>query len=58
MGGSRWCFGRNWIVANIDLGPTLLQSIKGMKEWRDPVGGLSDEQMHRVADRDPSAVSR
>ncbi len=48
MGGSRWCFGRNWIVANIDLGPTLLQSIKGMKEWRDPEGGLSDEQMHRV----------
>jgi hypothetical protein len=51
MGGSRWCFGRNRIVANIDLGPSLLQLIKGMKELRDPVDpvhGLSDEQLHQV----------
>jgi hydrogenase/urease accessory protein HupE len=45
MGGSRWCFGRNRIVANIDLGPSLLQFIKGMK----PVEGLSDDQMRQVA---------
>jgi len=49
MGGSRWCFGRNRIVANIDLGPSLLQFIKGMKELRDPVDGLSDDQMRQVA---------
>jgi hypothetical protein len=48
MGGSRWCFGRNRIVANIDLGVALLQTIKGMKEWRDPVDDLSDEQRHQV----------
>jgi hypothetical protein len=45
MGGSRWSFGRNRIVANIDLGPSLLQFIKGMK----PVEGLSDDQMRQVA---------
>ncbi len=49
MGGSRWSFGRNRIVANIDLGPSLLQSIKGIQEGRYPVGSLSDEQMHQVA---------
>jgi len=48
MGGSRWCFGRNRIVANIDLGTALLQAIQGMKEWRAPVDGLPDEQMHQV----------
>ncbi len=48
MGGSRWCFGRNRIVGNIDLGPELLQSIKGMTAWPDPVDGLSDEQRHQV----------
>jgi hypothetical protein len=48
MGGSRWCFGRNRIVANIDLGVALLQTIKGMKEWRDPGDSLSDGQMHQV----------
>ncbi len=49
MGGSRWSFGRNRIVANIDLGPSLLQSIKGIHEGGYPVGSLSDEQMHQVA---------
>jgi hypothetical protein len=48
MGGSRWCFGRNRIVANIDLGPSLLEFIKGMKELRDPLDGMSDDQKHRV----------
>jgi hydrogenase/urease accessory protein HupE len=48
MGGSRWCFGRNRIVANIDLGAVLLKSIKGMEEWRNPVDGVLDEQMHKV----------
>ncbi len=47
VGGSRWCFGRNRIVANIDMNPPLLQAIKGM-QGLDLVGGLSDEQMRQV----------
>ena len=47
VGGSRWCFGRNRIVGNIDMNPPLLQAIKGM-HGLDLVGGLSDEQMPQV----------
>jgi hydrogenase/urease accessory protein HupE len=49
MGGSRWRFGEDSIVANLDLSPALLAEIKGIKEAGYPVYAMSDEQMRRVA---------
>jgi hydrogenase/urease accessory protein HupE len=49
MGGSRWCFGKNTIIGNIDLGPSLLAEIKGIKEGHFDLDSLSDEQLQRVA---------
>jgi hydrogenase/urease accessory protein HupE len=49
MGGSRWCFGKNTIVGNIDLGPSLLAEIKGIKEGHFDLDLLSDEQLQHIA---------
>ena len=32
MGGSRWCLGKNGMIANIDLNQNLLSEINGVKE--------------------------
>jgi hydrogenase/urease accessory protein HupE len=49
MGGSRWCFGKNTIIGNIDLGPSLLAEIKGIKEGHFDLDALSDGQLQRIA---------
>jgi hydrogenase/urease accessory protein HupE len=49
MGGSRWCFGKNNIVGNIDLRPSLLAEIKGIKEGHYDLDSLSDKQLQQIA---------
>ncbi|MGC1456617.1 MAG: HupE/UreJ family protein [Nitrospirota bacterium] len=49
MGGSRWCFGKNTIIGNIDLGPSLLAEIKGIKEGHFDLDSLTDEQLQHIA---------
>jgi hydrogenase/urease accessory protein HupE len=49
MGGSRWCFGKNTITGNIDLGSALLAEIKGIKDGHFDLDSLSDEQLQRIA---------
>ncbi len=49
MGGSRWCFGKNNLVANIDLKPSLFAEIKGIKEGHYNLDSISDEQLRQIA---------
>lgn len=49
IGGSRWCFGKNTITGNIDLGSALLAEIKGIKEGHFDLDSLSDDQLQHVA---------
>ncbi len=48
MGGSRWCFGKNAIVANLDLSPSLLAEIKEIKEGHYDFDSISDEQLQHI----------
>lgn len=48
MGGSRWCFGKNNIIANIDLPASLLAEIKGIKEGHYELDSLSDEKLQQI----------
>jgi hydrogenase/urease accessory protein HupE len=51
MGGSRWCFGTNTIIGNIDLSSSLLGEIQEIKEGHFDLYSLSDEQrQHLVSD--------
>jgi len=49
MGGSRWCFGKDKIVANIDLSPSLLAEIKEIKAGHYDLDSSSDEQLQQIA---------
>lgn len=49
IGGSRWCFGKNTIIANIDLGPSLLAEIKEIKAGHYDLDAISDEQLLHIA---------
>jgi hydrogenase/urease accessory protein HupE len=49
MGGSRWCFGKNNIVGEIDLKPVLFSEIKGIKEGHYNVDAMSEEQLQQIA---------
>ena len=49
LGGSRWCFGKNNIVANIDLSPSLLAEIKEIKEGHYDLASVSDKQLKQIA---------
>jgi hydrogenase/urease accessory protein HupE len=49
MGGSRWCLGKNGIIANIDLNQNLVSEIKGVKEGHFDLESSSDEQLRRIA---------
>jgi hydrogenase/urease accessory protein HupE len=49
MGGSRWCFGKNSITANIDLGQSLLAQIPGIKEGQYNVAASSADQLQQIA---------
>jgi hydrogenase/urease accessory protein HupE len=48
IGGSRWCFGKNNIVGNIDMKPPLLMEIKGIKEGNYNLYSVSDEQLQQI----------
>ena len=48
LGGSRWCFGKNNIVGNIDLKSSLLMEIKGIKEGHYNLDSISDEQLRQI----------
>ena len=49
LGGSRWCFGKNNIVGNIDLKEPLLLAIKGIKERHYDLDSISDGQLQQIA---------
>ncbi len=49
VGGSRWCFGKDHIIGNIDLSPTLLSEIKGIKEGNCNLDSLSEDQLRQIA---------
>jgi len=49
MGGSRWCFGKNNLVADIELKPDLFAEIKGIKEGHYDPNSISDQQMKQIA---------
>ena len=49
VGGSRWSFGKNSIVANLDLNSSLLSEIKGIKEGHYNLDSSSDEQLQQIA---------
>jgi hypothetical protein len=50
VGGSRWCFGKDNIVGNIDFNILLLMEIKGIKEGHYDLNTISDEQLRQIAD--------
>jgi len=49
MGASRWCFGKNNIVGNIDLRSSLFAEIKGIKEGHYDLDSISDKQLQQIA---------
>jgi len=49
MGGSRWCFGKDNLVVNIDLKPDLFAEIKGIKEGRYDLNSISGQQLQQIA---------
>src|ERR1700690_3332692 len=49
IGGSRWCFGKNNVVGNIDLKPSLFAEIKGIKEGHYNLDSLSNAQLQTIA---------
>jgi hydrogenase/urease accessory protein HupE len=50
MGGSRWCFGKDNIVGNIDLKASLLSDIKGIKEAHYNLDSSSGDQLRQIAE--------
>ena len=48
LGGSKWCFGENRILAAIELGVSLFPEIRGVKEGGYDLGSLSDEQLKKL----------
>jgi hydrogenase/urease accessory protein HupE len=49
MGGSKWCVGKNHIIANIDLNEALFNELPGMKERRGDLVSASDNQLQQLA---------
>lgn len=49
IGGSRWCFGKNTIVGNIDLSPSLLTEIKEIRDGHYDLNSISDKQLQQIA---------
>jgi hypothetical protein len=50
VGGSRWCFGKDNIVGNIDFNISLLMEIKGLKEGHYDLNAISGEQLRHIAE--------
>ena len=48
-GGSRWCVGRNGIIANIDLNESLFSDMRGMKEKHYNYASGSDSELKKIA---------
>jgi hydrogenase/urease accessory protein HupE len=48
IGASRWCFGKNYLVANIDLNATLFTDIKGIKEGHYDLGSNTDKDLQKI----------
>lgn len=49
VGASKWCFGKNSIVATIELNSSLMAQMKGMKEGGYNPGASSDRQLQEIA---------
>jgi hydrogenase/urease accessory protein HupE len=49
VGGSKWCLGKNGIVANIDLNQNLLSEIHGVKERHYDLASTSDQELQHIA---------
>jgi len=49
IGGSRWCFGKNNIVGNIDLKPSLFAEIKEIQAGHYNLDSISNEQLQKIA---------
>jgi hydrogenase/urease accessory protein HupE len=49
LGGSKWCAGRDSIVANIDLNETLLSELKGIKDRQYDYASGTDSQLQLIA---------
>lgn len=49
MGSSRWCFGKDSLVATIELDSSLMAQIRGMNEVVYSLAPISDEQLQEVA---------
>jgi len=49
VGSSRWCFGKKTIVANIDLGATLLSELQGIKDGKYNLNSSTDEELQQIA---------
>jgi len=48
IGASRWCFGTNYIVGNIDLNAALLTAIKGVKEGKYSLDAMTDKELRQL----------
>ncbi|MGM0882290.1 MAG: HupE/UreJ family protein [Bacillota bacterium] len=49
MGGSKWSIGKDRILSTIELGPSLFQQIRGIKEFSHDLDSLTDEQLREMA---------
>jgi hydrogenase/urease accessory protein HupE len=49
LGGSRWCVGRDSIIANIDLNETLFSELKGIKARQYDFASGTDSQLQQIA---------
>lgn len=49
LGGSKWCAGKNGIVATIDLNETLFSELRGIKERHYNYASGTDQQLRQIA---------
>jgi|GEM_PF-1343130 len=49
VGGSKWCAGKDSIIANIDLNETLFSELKGIKERHYDFATGTDSQLQQIA---------
>jgi hydrogenase/urease accessory protein HupE len=49
MGGSRWRFGKDSIIGNIDLTTALMSQIKGIKDGNYELDSSSNDQLQQIA---------
>ena len=48
-GVSRWCFGNDWVVVDIDLDSYLVGFIKGIKEGKYNPDAIAEDQLPKIA---------